>query len=152
MAYKPKPELEEGNYIAYTNEPDTVVDAGSGGGGGGEGAGGNTGKCSFTIVVDSKTVDPTVFDNLIKLNGELLSGFENRTSPDHEFESPVPMLDVTADAFSLLEVPISFVDLTVGTDGAGFINAIAVTTSATYEKLYTPTPAFNGTYLTIIPD
>lgn len=34
MAIIPKPELETGNYIAYTDEPGTVIN-GSGGGGGG---------------------------------------------------------------------------------------------------------------------
>ena len=34
MAYKTKPELEEGNFIVYTNEPDTVVDSADIGGGG----------------------------------------------------------------------------------------------------------------------
>lgn len=33
MAIMPKPELEQGNFIAYTDEPNTVV-SGSGGGGG----------------------------------------------------------------------------------------------------------------------
>lgn len=37
MAYKTKPELEEGNFIVYTNEPDTFVDSADIGGGGGEG-------------------------------------------------------------------------------------------------------------------
>lgn len=38
MAIMPKPELERGNYIAYSDEPNTVV-SGSGGGGGGGGDG-----------------------------------------------------------------------------------------------------------------
>lgn len=35
MANIPKPDLERGNYLVYTDEPDTVIDSTGGGGGGG---------------------------------------------------------------------------------------------------------------------
>ena len=38
MANMPKPELEQGNYIAYADEPGTVISGSGGGGGGGGGA------------------------------------------------------------------------------------------------------------------
>jgi hypothetical protein len=149
MARKTKSELEEGNYIAYTDEPYTVVDAGSGGGDG-EG-GGNLGKCSFTITIDKEVANPTVFNGLIKLNDEQLSGFANRALSDDEI--PVPRLDVEADAFSLLNVPLNLAGTSVASSGgAGFIDAqTLIDGDVTTGLFYTPTPAFNGTQFVITP-
>ena len=146
MARKTKSELEEGNYIVYTDEPDTIVDAGSGGGGG------NLGKCTFTIIIDSVDLAPTSFDNKIKLNDELLSGFESRSVPGAE--GSVSMLDVTADAFSLLEIPLSLGDIpSFSVNSVGFVDTVIgdVLTHDSFT-VYTPTPAFNGTSLTVEPD
>lgn len=76
MAYKPKPELEEGSYIAYTNEPDTVMDAGSGGGGG-EGEAYNI-EIIFSTAPggSSETINPGDFDGAVKINGVEVTGFK----------------------------------------------------------------------------
>lgn len=57
MANMPKPELEAGNFIAYTDEPNTVI-SGSGGGGG---------IAVFNIEVDENGVyNPTFTYNEVK--------------------------------------------------------------------------------------
>lgn len=85
MTYKPKPELEEGNYIAYTNEPDTVVDS-AGSGGGGEGGGQfepyNL-KIAFTAVQGAAEVTtPEDFNGIVTVNGVGVTGFEIETLGD----------------------------------------------------------------------
>lgn len=46
----PKPDLERGNYLVYTDEPDTVYDNAGGGGGG----------AAFDLDYDSSQLDPYI--------------------------------------------------------------------------------------------
>ena len=72
MAYMTKPELEEGNYIAYTDEPDTVVDAGSGGGGGG-----GTGE-PYTMqlgILSNAEIPNFASYPFYEMNGNAITGF-----------------------------------------------------------------------------
>lgn len=82
MAYKTKPELEEGSYIAYTDEPDTVVDAGSGGGGEG---GGQFEPYDLKIMFGPKEGSPAIdtpedFNGVVKINGVGVTGFAIESS------------------------------------------------------------------------
>lgn len=77
----PKPELERGNYLVYTNEPDTVIDsAGGGGGGGGDEAAYDV---TFVVFPDEEIIEyqTTPF---FKIDGVEISGFENM-SLDEQF-------------------------------------------------------------------
>lgn len=76
MAIMPKPELEQGNYLVYTDEPDTVYDNAGGGGGGG------AAFDEYQIAVHLYCGDDSSFEDIepfkdecILYNGEPLTGF-----------------------------------------------------------------------------
>lgn len=59
MSNIPKPELERGNFIAYADEPNTIVDNSGGGGGGGGFTvfNGTLGEDNTTVIVDFSFAD-----------------------------------------------------------------------------------------------
>lgn len=78
MAYKTKPELEEDNFIVYTNEPDTVVDSADIGGGGQFEP--YDLKIAFTAAEGAAEVTtPEDFNGAVKVNGVGVTRFEIET-------------------------------------------------------------------------
>lgn len=76
----PKPDLERGNYLVYTNEPDTVVDSpGSGGGGSGESY-----DVDFIVTLTAGTLADYATIPFFTIDGEEITGFEDLTEPDRQ--------------------------------------------------------------------
>ena len=75
---KTKPELEAGNFIAYADEPNTVV---SGSGGGGGGGGGDAYDVMFVVLPDD---DVTNYQTtpFFKIDDVEISGFESMPADD----------------------------------------------------------------------
>ena len=73
----PKPDLERGNYLCYTDEPDTIVDN-SGGGGGGEPY-----EMNFVVILTSGYLSDYATIPFFTIDGEEITGFEDLTEPDN---------------------------------------------------------------------
>lgn len=132
MAYKPKPELEEGNYIAYTDEPDTVVDAGSGGGGGEGGAGDFFSEYPATVVFapgEGASISEASLPNFaegLSVNGKYVTpryvGEDGENPPHIVYEFTAKALDLI-DAMGGQLKNDWYVDDTID-QSVGFIPAI----------------------------
>lgn len=82
MTNIPKPDLERGNFIAYADEPGTIVDNAGGGGGGGGGAAFEEYQIAVHLYcgLDSSFEDIEPFkDECILYNGEPITGFTMNT-------------------------------------------------------------------------
>lgn len=76
----PKPELEAGNYIAYADEPNTIVSGSGGGGGGGE---------SYDVMLVAALTTGNVSEYatfpFFSVNGEPVTGFTEESEPDRPY-------------------------------------------------------------------
>lgn len=99
---KTKPELEAGNYIAYTDEPDTIVSAGGGGG--------ESYDVKLISVLTSGQVSEYTTFAFFSINGEPVTGFAEKVEPDNPYWYEKTVTVSQGDIFALGEIEGYIVD------------------------------------------
>lgn len=102
----PKPDLERGNYLCYTDEPNTIVD---------NSGGGESYEVMLVTELTSGNVSEYASFPFFSVNGEPVTGFAEEVEPDQPYRYAKTVTVSQDDIFAFGEIEGYIVDDMAGT-------------------------------------